>query len=191
MSRRLAASPANLALLIATVPVTPAGAPKVHTTAPTKASTTSLICRTSHQSTASDNPKPAHNVVNTGLRKSRRQARQEPSPQAPPTYAKLPDSTLNQEDVSFADYFTIVDKISPTIDPANTTPLVAMFITGLAERDQQDTIVDELEKTGMSKVLGDGQVEMKCSWEGLKMVLKTVGLLADVEKERPHKKGKK
>lgn len=84
-----------------------------------------------------------------------------------------------------------VDKISTTIDPANNTPLVAMFVTGLAERDQQDAIVDELEKKGMSKVLGNGQVEIKCSWEDLKTVLKTVGLLTGVEKERSHKKGKK
>jgi hypothetical protein len=97
---------------------------------------------------------------------------------------------LNQEDVSFTEYFLMVDKISTTIDPANNTPLVAMFVTGLAERDQQDAIVDELEKKGMSKVLCDGQVEMKCNWEDFKTVLKTVGLLSGME-ERSHKKGKK
>jgi hypothetical protein len=191
VSQRLAASSANLALSIAIVAITPTPAPKVHTPAVTKASTTSLIHRTPPQSTASVNPKPAHNVANTGLRKSRRQARQEPSPQQPPIYAKLPDPPLNQDNVSFADYFQIVDKISATIDPANNTPLAAMFITGLSERDQQDAIVDELEKKGMSRVLGNGQVEMKCSWEDLKNVLKTAGLLAGVEKERSHKKGKK
>lgn len=152
---------------------------------------TSITHPTAPQSTPTAKPKPAHNVANTGLRKSRRQARQEPSPQKPPTYAKLPDQPLNQDDMSFTDYFLLVDKISSTIDPANNTPLVAMFVTGLAEREQQDAIVDELEKKGMSKVLGNGQVEMKCNWEDFKVVLKTAGLLAGVEKERSHKKGGK
>ena len=191
MSQRLSYPVANIVPLVAAVAVTPTPAPKVHTTAPATISTTSLVRQTSLQSTASAKPKSAHNVANTGLRKSRRQARQEPSSQELPTWAKLPDPPLNQDDVSFADYFITVDKISLTIDPAYHIPLAAMFITGLAERDQQDAIVDELEKKGMSKILGNGQVEMKCKWEELKMVLKTVGLLASVEKERSRKKGKK
>jgi hypothetical protein len=191
VSQLLLASLTHIAHLIAIVAVTPTPAPKAHRAAPTKASTTSLIRRVSPQSTPIMDPKPAHNVANTGLRKSRRQARQEPSPQRPPIYAKLPDQPLNQNDISFADYFINVDKISTTIDPENNTPLVAIFVTGLAERDQQDAIVDELEKKGMSKVLGNGQVEMKCNWEDLKTVLKTVGLLTELEKERSHKKGKK
>lgn len=187
MSQRLSDSVVNIAPLVAAVAVTPTLAPRVHTAAPTKASIASPARPSSITSTSSAVVKPAHNVANTSLRKSRRQAHQEPSPQAPPTYAKLPEPPLNQGSVSFADYFRSADKISLTIGPVNQTPLVAMFITGLALRDQQDAIVDELENKGMSKVLGNGQVEMKCNWEGLKTVLKTVGLL---EKERSHKKKK-
>ena len=176
-----AVSSANAILLVAAIAVTLTPAPQVHAPAGAKTSTTSLIHRISPQ------PIPS---TNTGLRKSRRQARQEPSPQRPPTFVKLPDQPLNQEDASFAEYFLMADKISTTIDPANNTPLVAMFVTGLAERDQQDAIVDELEKKGMSKVLCDGQVEMKCNWEDFKTVLKAVGLLSGME-ERSHKKGKK
>jgi hypothetical protein len=62
-----------------------------------------------------------------------------------------------------------------------------MFITGLAEREDQDAVVAELEKREMCQVRGDGQVEMKCSWEDLRAVLRTVGLL----KLPSHKKGKK
>jgi hypothetical protein len=94
---------------------------------------------------------------------------------------------LSQDDTSFINYFLAANVLSKTIDPAHHTPLAAMFITGIAERDHQDAVVDELEKKEMCQVLGDGQVEMKCSWEDLKIVLKTVGLL----KMPSHKKGKK
>jgi hypothetical protein len=130
-------------------------------------------------------------VANTGLRKSRRQARQEPSPQAAKTYVKIPQQPLNQDGISFEEFFQSVDKISATIDPTNQTPLVAMFITGLAEREDQDAIVDELSKKGLSAILGNGQVEMKCDWEDLKKVLKTMGLVGSKDKGGLAKRGKK
>ncbi len=90
---------------------------------------------------------------------------------------------MSQDALSFADYLVAVDGISRAVDPAKDTALAAMFVTGLADRDQQDAIVDELEKRGMCTVLGGVQVEMKCGWEDLKSVLKTLGLCAAVEKE--------
>jgi hypothetical protein len=106
-------------------------------------------------------------------------------------YAKLPHPPLNQESASFEDFFQRVDIISAAIDPAHQTPLAAMFITGLAEREDQDAIVGELSKKGLSTVLGNGQVEMKCDWEDLKKVLKTVGLVGGKDKGGMSKRGKK
>lgn len=159
---------------------------KGRTKVPTKASTTTSTRRSSPQSAGSSNIKPPHNVANTGLRKSRRQAHLEPSQQVPRTYAKLPQPPLNQDGVSFEEFFLRVDKISAAIDPAKQTPLVAMFVTGLVKREEQDTIVEELCKKGMSEVLGNGQVEMKCNWADLKNVLKTVGLIGTVAIEEEH-----
>lgn len=148
---------------------------------------TSLICSSSPENTTIFAPKPAHNTANAGLRKSRRQARQEPSPLAPRTYARLPDPPITQGSASLTNYFLAANAVCTSIDPAHQTSLAAMFITGLAEREDQDAVVGDLEKKEMCLVRGDGQVEMKCSWEDLKLVLKSVGLL----KLPSHKKGKK
>lgn len=191
MLRSRPAYSAKYACLKAVVAVTPTPIPEAHTEAPIKPSTTPSTRRKPPQSTGNANTKPSYNVANTGLRKSQRHTRQEPSPQAPQTYAKLPQPPLNQDSASFEDFFQHVDKISSTIDPANQTPLAAMFITGLAEREDQDAIVEELSKKSLSTVLGNGQVEMKCNWNDLKKVLKAMRLVGAKNKGVLGKRGKK
>jgi hypothetical protein len=82
-----------------------------------------------------------------------------------------------------------IDEISATIAPENQQKLAGLFIGGLASREEQDNIVDELSKKDMVRLYGDGEVEIKCDWKDMKMVLRSAGLLegedeADVPRRR-------